>query len=71
MGERNRQFSVLRDPHSRGRGEHHQFTSASEAIVLLLNEEPLPLLLCAVGLYGPFEAGLLLPGEGGVWGLSG
>ena len=60
----------------RGGGDIRQFTSASEAIVLLANEEPLPLplLLCAVGLYGPFEVGLdplgLLPfGEGGVWGL--
>ena len=54
----------------------HQFTSASEAIVLLVNEEPLPLLLCADGLYGPLEPGrdpplmLLLFGEGGVWGLN-
>jgi len=52
----------------------HQFTSASEAMVLLANEEPLPLLLCADGLYDPVEPGLdplelLLLGEGGVWGL--
>jgi len=46
-------------------------------MVLLANEEPLPLplLLCADGLYGPLEVGLdplgLLPfGEGGVWGLA-
>jgi hypothetical protein len=43
-------------------------------VVFLANEEPLPLLLCADGLYGPLELGLdplgLLPfGEGGVWGL--
>jgi len=53
----------------------HQFTSASEAIVLLANEEPLPLLLCEDGLYGPLElgldpTGLLIFGEGGVWGLN-
>lgn len=53
----------------------HQFTSASEAIGLLLNEEPLPLLLCADGLYGPVDPGLdplelLLLGEGGLWGLN-
>lgn len=52
----------------------HQFTSASEAIVLLANEEPLPLLLCADGLYGPVEVGLdplrlSSFDEGGVWGL--
>ena len=41
-----------------------------------MNEEPLPLLLCADGLYGPLEPGLdpplmlLLFGEGGVWGLN-
>ena len=56
-------------------GDRHQFTSASEAIVLLANEEPLPLLLCADGLYGPVEPGLdplkSPGGEGGVWGLSG
>ena len=46
-------------------------------MVLLANEEPLPLplLLCADGLYGPLEVGLdplgLLPfGDGGVWGLA-
>ena len=44
-------------------------------MVFLVNEEPLPLLLCADGLYGPLEPGLdpLVPplfGEGGVWGLN-
>lgn len=51
----------------------YQFTSASEAIVLLANEEPLPLLLCRDGLYGPVDVGLvplgLSCGKGGVWGL--
>lgn len=61
-------------PHFKGRNIH-QFTSASEATVLLANEEPLPLLLCKDGLYGPLEVGLdplgLPPfGEGGVWGLA-
>ena len=44
-------------------------------MVLLANPEPLPLLLCADGLYGPVEVGLdplavSLFGEGGVWGLT-
>lgn len=59
-------------PHFEGR-DMYQFTSASEAIVLLANEEPLPLLLCRDGLYGPVDVGLvplgLSCGKGGVWGL--
>ena len=79
MGKENMKSVFLIDP-SFKKGEDgvggtcNQFTSASEAIVLLANPEPLPLLLCADGLYVPCEPGtfpLKLPlcGEGGVWGL--
>ena len=77
--ERKYEISVLDLPQFQGGrgwggGTYNQFTSASEAIVLLTNPEPLPLLLCADGLYVPREPGtfpLKLPlcGEGGVWGL--
>ena len=72
-GEKKGGIHRISDPHLEGR-EIHQFTSASGAMVLA-NEEPLPLLLCADGLYGPLELGLdplglLPPGEGGVWGRT-
>ena len=77
--ERKYEISVLDLPQFQGGrgwggGTYNQFTSASEAIVFLANPEPLPLLLCADGLYVPREPGtfpLKLPlcGEGGVWGL--